>query len=394
MLVLRRLADWDWTGEAGLTQNPQGRAEAREFAIENPMAVEASAARTWLELVRRLYQATAGETSWQPFSEGLSEALGGAGIVLLVNVPRDRLRHVCVAGVGAETAERRTDALIERVSESPETLARHARGFASAADESGAPNLVHLTAIVSGRPAAAVIAFRASGEPDFSSDERAIVERLVPHLDRVYLLSKKFLGMAQQSTALAEVMDRLPAGILLLDEGGRVALRNRSARRILRRRDGFQLEDGMLSAHDPESNEALQAMIRDVVPIGAAVDAGGTLAARRSAGRPAYPVSVSRLLPGESVQDIVACVLVSDPDHALAPAVELMRSLHDLTRAEGELVGQLAGGRTIEEAARARGVSVNTMRSHLKHVFRKTGTNRQGDLVQLVLRSFVPVVDE
>jgi len=78
----------------------------------------------------------------------------------------------------------------------------------------------------------------------------------------------------------------------------------------------------------------------------------------------------------------------------MEPAVELVRSLHDLTQAESELVGQLARGHSLEEASRARGVSINTMRSHLKSVFRKTATNRQAELVQLVLRSFVPMAGE
>jgi DNA-binding CsgD family transcriptional regulator len=74
--------------------------------------------------------------------------------------------------------------------------------------------------------------------------------------------------------------------------------------------------------------------------------------------------------------------------------VELLRGLHGLTPAEAELVGQLARGRSLEEAARARGVSINTVRSQLKQVFSKTGTSRQGELVQLVFRCLLPMAEE
>jgi DNA-binding CsgD family transcriptional regulator len=40
---------------------------------------------------------------------------------------------------------------------------------------------------------------------------------------------------------------------------------------------------------------------------------------------------------------------------------------------------------TLEEAAAARGVSMNTARSHLKHAFAKTGTGRQSELLRLVI---------
>ena len=90
----------------------------------------------------------------------------------------------------------------------------------------------------------------------------------------------------------------------------------------------------------------------------------------------------------------MASVLLSDPEIGAEPAVELLRNLHDLTPAEAELVGHLARGRSLEEAARARGVSINTVRSQLKQVFSKTGTSRQGELVQLVLRCLLPMAEE
>jgi len=349
-----------------------------------------------LDLIRRIYAATAGEASWQAFADGLSAALDHAGVVFsLQSRGESGLRHRFVTGIDAEPAGRRVDAMLDIAARSAESRRCFRTGFASAAVASGAPNLLFFTAVDDDdRPIAAISALRAPGEADFGSDERSLVGRLTPHLDRAVRMSREFLGLAQQSTALAEVMQRLPAGILLLDQAAKVVFKNRSAQRILGRCDGIELVDGVLRAEDPHGDETLQALIEEVVDVGAAADAGGILVAQRPSGASAYPVSVSRLLPGRSVGDVVACVLVSDPDRGPGPAIELMRSLHGLTRAESELVGQLVRGSTLEEAARARGVSINTARSHLKHVFGKTRTSRQGELVQLVLRSFVPMAEE
>lgn len=47
----------------------------------------------------------------------------------------------------------------------------------------------------------------------------------------------------------------------------------------------------------------------------------------------------------------------------------------------------LAAGKTVEEYAEARGISYQTARTQLKSVMAKTYTNRQGELVALLLRS-------
>lgn len=358
-------------------------------------SLHAESVRVEFDLIRRIYAATSGEARWREFTHELSEALAGAAVLLSLNYPNElRIEQLLVAGAAVDPARCQGDALLDSIARSAESRRQARSGFVSVVMETRAPNLVHLTAAERGGVASAVIVFRPRGENDFSADERALLERLVPHLDRAYESVGAVLGISQQNTALAEVMNRLPAGILLLDERKVVVFSNRAAQRVLERRDGFEIVDGALRAADPESNENLEGRIRAAVAPAAPLDAGGTLIVQRPSGGLAYPVSVSRLLPGEAFRDVVACVLVSDPDRAVEPAVELVRSLHDLTRAESDLVAQLARGHTLEEASRARGVSINTTRSHLKRVFQKTGTNRQGELVQLVLRSFVPMAEE
>jgi DNA-binding CsgD family transcriptional regulator len=347
------------------------------------------------DLIRRIYAAASGELRWREFMDALSGVLDGAVVLMSLNDPNKLyIEELLVSGGDVEPARRQGDTLLASIAGSDESRRGARSGFVSVAAESNAPNLVHLTATGRGGADAAIIALRAPGEDDFSSEERALIGRLAPHLDRSYEALRCVLEISQQNLALAEVMDRLPAGILLLDEGAKVVFKNRSAKRMLERCDGFEIFDGALTAADRDSNVNLERLIDEVVDTDAAPDPGGVLVVRRPSGEAAYPVSVSRLLPGEALRDVVACVLVSDPDRGVEPAVELVRSLHGLTRAESELVGELARGRTLEEASLNRGVSINTMRSHLKRAFRKTGTSRQGELVQLVLRSFVPMAEE
>jgi DNA-binding CsgD family transcriptional regulator len=63
-----------------------------------------------------------------------------------------------------------------------------------------------------------------------------------------------------------------------------------------------------------------------------------------------------------------------------------------LTRSEALLANALVNGRTLQQIAVAHNVSLNTIRTQLKSVLIKTGTNRQSELVALLLRCITDLI--
>jgi len=59
--------------------------------------------------------------------------------------------------------------------------------------------------------------------------------------------------------------------------------------------------------------------------------------------------------------------------------------VYGLTAAETEVALLSLGGKSITEIAELRGVTHNTIRTHLKQVFSKTGARSQADLVRFLL---------
>jgi DNA-binding CsgD family transcriptional regulator len=53
---------------------------------------------------------------------------------------------------------------------------------------------------------------------------------------------------------------------------------------------------------------------------------------------------------------------------------------------------QIAEGKTQAEIARALGIEIGTVKTHLLHIFAKTGTHRQADLVRLAASMALPLV--
>ena len=80
-----------------------------------------------------------------------------------------------------------------------------------------------------------------------------------------------------------------------------------------------------------------------------------------------------------------ALVFVHDPEDQVRPHLETCRILYDLTRAEATVAALVAGGKSVREIADEVGVREDTVRTHLKKIFDKTGTKRQAELVKLVL---------
>ena len=81
------------------------------------------------------------------------------------------------------------------------------------------------------------------------------------------------------------------------------------------------------------------------------------------------------------------------------PQIEnVLHQVYDLTPAESRVVSKLLDDPDVESAAEALHISVSTVRTHLKHIYRKTETNRQSALfhkivtgpVAMIMRSDTP----
>ena len=115
---------------------------------------------------------------------------------------------------------------------------------------------------------------------------------------------------------------------------------------------------------------------------------GGALSLPRSDGRHPLsamvaPIAVTGLFPSSRSASVV--VLIEQPaQRSSAPLSEFTRT-HGLSPAETGIASRLVRGMSLRQAAAELGISDNTARSHLKHVFAKTGARRQSDLVRRAL---------
>ncbi len=66
-----------------------------------------------------------------------------------------------------------------------------------------------------------------------------------------------------------------------------------------------------------------------------------------------------------------------------------LRRVYALTPREAVVALRVAAGMNAREVAEELGISVGTVRVHIKRILGKTGTNRQSQLVGLILRAIL-----
>jgi DNA-binding CsgD family transcriptional regulator len=87
-----------------------------------------------------------------------------------------------------------------------------------------------------------------------------------------------------------------------------------------------------------------------------------------------------------------AAVFVQRATHDASPAIELLVRRFDLTRAEVRVLTAMMEFSGVAEVASSLKLSPATVRTHLRHIFEKTGARRQADLVKLMTRLPPPIV--
>jgi DNA-binding NarL/FixJ family response regulator len=70
---------------------------------------------------------------------------------------------------------------------------------------------------------------------------------------------------------------------------------------------------------------------------------------------------------------------------------EAFAKLYDLTGSELRVLLAMAPGLSVKEAAEMLGISDKTAKAHLQHVYSKTGTSKQTQLMHLFMSSSPPV---
>lgn len=227
---------------------------------------------------------------------------------------------------------------------------------------------------------------RAEKRGSFGGEEERFFIELAPHLSRVIDIARRLDLLDKQASATALVLDGLRAGVLLVEADGTIAFANSVAEQLLRGNDGLTVRNGRLRATGLMDG-ALRAAIG-----AAALPGPGRAGTTLSLPRTRADLPLSALIGPLAERDApmvgtgpLAMVLLGAPELDVGFNEDSLRAVYDLTPAEARLAAALCAGQSLADHADAAGVSINTVKYHLKSIFGKTGDTRQPELVRRLL---------
>lgn len=233
----------------------------------------------------------------------------------------------------------------------------------------------------------AVVRHRLNGIVD--EETRRRMGLIAPHVQRAVRIGKVIELAKVEAGAFVDVLDRLAAGVFLVDADGRIVHANAPGRALLDSGAVLREAGGRISATDPGGHLALREVVAKAAAGDAAVGIKGIALMLPDREGTEYVAdcltltSGTRLSTGASFGAVVA-IFVRKAMPGLQSPVELLSRRYDLTAGELRVLLALIDVGSVAEVAHHLGISEGTVRTHLHRLFEKTGARRQVELIKLV----------
>ena len=212
---------------------------------------------------------------------------------------------------------------------------------------------------------------------------------ILPHVRRALLIGKVIETHQVKAAALADSLDALASAMFIVDGTGRIVHANVSGNLMVSDGNVLRAPNGRLRANDAVADQALLDIFTSASGGDAALGKQGIavpIVARDEERYVAHVLpmtSAGRRKAGASFGAVAAVFVRKATLDLPAPPVVIAKQF-GLTQAELRVLFSVVEIGGTAEVAEVLGISEATVKTHLHHVFEKTGTGRQAELVKLV----------
>ncbi|WFU82346.1 helix-turn-helix transcriptional regulator [Bradyrhizobium sp. CIAT3101] len=218
---------------------------------------------------------------------------------------------------------------------------------------------------------------------------------LTPHIRRAVTISNLFDMKSVEAATFSATVEALTVGVVLVDQDAKIVHSNATATAMLAAEDPIMVRQGRIAAPSATATSSLHQAIAQAAKDEAALGQKGIgIPILRDSGDPlvihVLPLRRGHMRAG-LIQRAAAALFVATASGPPQMSHVALNQLYDLTPAEIRIFELICEGHTRDAISGLLGVSVATVKSHLLHVFEKTGRRRQVDLVRLAKSLTFPV---
>lgn len=240
-------------------------------------------------------------------------------------------------------------------------------------------------------------AVRARSSP-YQQHELDLLATLLPHIRHAVRTQRHLEGASLREQVQGEALDAFVHAIVIVDREARMVFSNRAAQALLATADTLRLGRQGLVGSTTTSTAVLHGLIRKATSDDAPLRGGGAMLMQRPPPADPLQVLVSPLGPQNRASvphstGRAAMLLIIDSQHARRGLETRLTALFGLTPAEARVACEVGKGENPNDVAEALGVMPSTVRTHLHHVFAKTATRRQAELMRLIAQLAVSRID-
>jgi DNA-binding CsgD family transcriptional regulator len=217
---------------------------------------------------------------------------------------------------------------------------------------------------------------------------------LSPHFRRAVTISNLFDMKSIEAATFGSALDSFAFGIILVDERLGIVHANKAAADILKHGDLIRSDKGRVSLPDNAASAALERAVGQAARDEAGLGPMGIGIPARRDGEP----SVIHVLPlrkgttrGNLAQRAAAALFIAQAASPPRTPIDALALIYDLTPAESRIFEMIAAGGTQAAISRTLGIAPSTVKTHVLHLFEKTGCTRQADLLRLATNLSAPV---